>query len=511
MWCVIGTTSCVWPGLQDVGVSAHVDKVLAAVVALGGDAGTPIEDIIAELEPSALDAVGLLAIPRGKVTRALAAAKEKLAHGAALLSPAVLHWQSSTAAARGSRTSSGGTGVIGSVHATDLARVRSLGAGAFGEVYLALWRGDTRVAVKANGVRCADGSAIHRERRLLETLARHPHNNIVTVYGMCEDAIDGELRIVMQYCELGNLEDYLRRETTVGRRCGVTSGLHLLNRRGGCVCVSVYVRVCLRQADQKLTVLTALRVLQQCCAALRHLHHHGIMHRDFRAANCLVASALPLVIKVSDFGVSHQLSRFYRSNGDGGGADSNAASAGPGVAGSVVVGAEGLGPHQWMAPEVLTGSFDGGRDVTPASDVYMLGGLMFEVLTGGRHPFHWIPAEVLLRRRLTPADTLLRLPGRAPASGLRDLSVVEAARADGVPMEWKVAPASGLDDDAVSAASAARFLDVVALMEHCLDAEPSRRPSVSSLQRRLMALIAAEEAGMPHEVPDVSYVGAEHQ
>ncbi len=240
MWCVIGTTSCVWPGLQDVGVSTHVDKVLAAVVALGGDADTPIEDIIAELEPSALDAVGLLAIPRGKVTRALAAAKEKLAHGTALLSPAVLHWQSSsTAAARGSRTSSGGggAGVIGSVHATDLARVRSLGAGAFGEVYLALWRGDTRVAVKANGVRCADGSAIHRERRLLETLARHPHNNIVTVYGMCEDAIDGELRIVMQYCELGNLEDYLRRETTVGRRCGVyceRGGRHV--RPPGCTC-----------------------------------------------------------------------------------------------------------------------------------------------------------------------------------------------------------------------------------------------------------------------------------
>ena len=43
-----------------------------------------------------------------------------------------------------------------------------------------------------------------------------------------------------------------------------------------------------------------------------------------------------------------------------------------------------------MAPEVLAGSLDAGVIATPASDVYMLGGLMFEVLTCGLTPYYWL-------------------------------------------------------------------------------------------------------------------------
>ena len=45
---------------------------------------------------------------------------------------------------------------------------------------------------------------------------------------------------------------------------------------------------------------------------------------------------------------------------------------------------------QWSAPEVLAGSEAGGRVVTPKSDVYMLGGLVHELLTSGKAPFHWL-------------------------------------------------------------------------------------------------------------------------
>ena len=56
-----------------------------------------------------------------------------------------------------------------------------------------------------------------------------------------------------------------------------------------------------------------------------------------------------------------------------------------------------------MAPEVLAGSLATGVIATPASDVYMLGGLMFEVLTCGLTPYYWLipalAAEVRFRSR----------------------------------------------------------------------------------------------------------------
>ena len=52
---------------------------------------------------------------------------------------------------------------------------------------------------------------------------------------------------------------------------------------------------------------TAITILQQCTAGMHHLHSLGIIHRDFRAANILVAGRDPMHVVVADFGVSHQL------------------------------------------------------------------------------------------------------------------------------------------------------------------------------------------------------------
>ena len=56
-----------------------------------------------------------------------------------------------------------------------------------------------------------------------------------------------------------------------------------------------------------LPLTTSVDILQQCAAGMHHLHSLGILHRDFRAANMLVAARDPLHIVVADFGVSHQL------------------------------------------------------------------------------------------------------------------------------------------------------------------------------------------------------------
>jgi serine/threonine protein kinase len=65
------------------------------------------------------------------------------------------------------------------------------------------------VAVKCNGTNCADVAAIDNERRLYDKLLLHPHENILPVYGICVDAPDGKVRLVMRYCEKGSLDDYL--------------------------------------------------------------------------------------------------------------------------------------------------------------------------------------------------------------------------------------------------------------------------------------------------------------
>ncbi len=87
----------------------------------------------------------------------------------------------------------------------------ALGSGSFGEVRLAWWSGGhCDVAVKANGIACANTEAIRNETALLEVLLTKPHRNVITVYGVCTDAPDGAARLVMAYCACGSLELYLR-------------------------------------------------------------------------------------------------------------------------------------------------------------------------------------------------------------------------------------------------------------------------------------------------------------
>ena len=91
-----------------------------------------------------------------------------------------------------------------------LTHLRRLGKGAFGDVDLAEYaeRGLT-VAVKCNGTNSADVAAIDNEWRLYDKLLLHPHDNILPVYGICTDALDGKVRLVMKYCEKGSLDNFL--------------------------------------------------------------------------------------------------------------------------------------------------------------------------------------------------------------------------------------------------------------------------------------------------------------
>ena len=222
----------------------------------------------------------------------------------------------------------------------------------------------------------------------------------------------------------------------------------------------------------------AVSILQQCVAGLHHLHSLGIIHRDFRAANILVAGTVPLHVVVADFGVSHQLRVFA----DAAAALAPAAGAGTHVR-TVLRGDEALFPVAWVAPEVLACRLDAGVTATPASDVYMLGGLMFEVLTCGMIPFHWMSdMRLVAQRRRVPSGTLFRPTGLpVDVVGLGGLSMQEAAAIDGVDIPWRVGGGGRMYDGGLSG--------LIDIMEHCLESEPTKRPLLPEVQSRLQGMV----------------------
>jgi tetratricopeptide (TPR) repeat protein len=98
----------------------------------------------------------------------------------------------------------------------------------------------------------------------------------------------------------------------------------------------------------------AVALLEQAARGVHHAHERGIVHRDLKPDNILVAGGTQA--KVADFGLAHL------------------AQAGPSLTrtGSV------LGTPLYMAPEQV----DGRRDVDARTDVYALGAILYQMLTG---------------------------------------------------------------------------------------------------------------------------------
>lgn len=108
---------------------------------------------------------------------------------------------------------------------------------------------------------------------------------------------------------------------------------------------------------EKLSAARAMDIFTKLCAALRHAHERGIVHRDVKPSNILVDAAG--TVKLADFGLARA--------GEGSGGLSQLTSAG-----------DGLGTPYYLAPEML-------RDAAAAdarADVYALGVVLYEMLSG---------------------------------------------------------------------------------------------------------------------------------
>ena len=109
------------------------------------------------------------------------------------------------------------------------------------------------------------------------------------------------------------------------------------------------------------TIAQRLELFTHVCEAVQHAHAKGIIHRDLKPSNVLVETVegRPLV-KVIDFGISKAVDRTAH-------------------AGSVFT-SEGLliGTPEYMSPEQATGQ----TDIDTRTDVYSLGVMLYELLTG---------------------------------------------------------------------------------------------------------------------------------
>jgi hypothetical protein len=191
----------------------------------------------------------------------------------------------------------------------------------------------------------------------------------------------------------------------------------------------------------QITLSQALDVLTQVGRGLRHLHGGGVFHRDLAARNVLVKGR---VFKVTDFGLSS-----VASDVD-----------------SARMTYTTIGPVAWRAPETFHVDDKKRQIASVQTDVYMLGGLMFEVLTAGRHaPFFWLPVERLIMLR-----------------GSSTMNTLDAAKDARVPIPWAVVRGDdwiGADD------GVARLKTLMAL---CLQSEPSLRPSTDHFLAQLDAI-----------------------
>jgi serine/threonine protein kinase len=278
-----------------------------------------------------------------------------------------------------------------------------------------------------------------------------PHTNVLPLLGVCCDP-NNKLLLVMRVCEKGNLEAMLQQA----------------RRTGG------------------LPLVDVLGIMQQVLAAVSHLHKLGIIHRDIRSANILVDALDPLRVVVSDFGLSHLFSDFRRLPSDRVVSTSKVK--------SLVQGWAAYGPLQWSAPEVCVGDItEGTVPVTTATDVYMLGGLLFELLSAGGRPFQWLEGipDLLAQRRKQALPVVM--PGATSPEGVVGLhgkNTVEAAAIDGVVVNWCVKLGA-------TPGSARRFQDLQDLMLEALSSDPATRPSVALFGTRVRQLYLEESALRP--------------
>jgi serine/threonine-protein kinase len=202
-----------------------------------------------------------------------------------------------------------------------------LGIGGMGTVYRARHLLiDRPVAVKVLNPRFVEDEAARtRFQREARAAGRLQHTNAVTVtdFGQTQD---GYVYIVMELLEGRTLREILAKEAP-------------------------------------LDAARSVSIMLQVAAAVAAAHEAGIIHRDLKPANIFIVqrAEVPAIVKVLDFGIAKLAAESLEEDD---------------IKSLTQVGAM-IGTPRYMSPEQCDGA-----ELTPAADVYSLGVILYEMLTG---------------------------------------------------------------------------------------------------------------------------------
>jgi len=232
---------------------------------------------------------------------------------------------------------------------------RELGQGGMATVYLAEdLKHDRKVALKVLKPELAAVLGAERFVQEIKTTASLQHPNILPLFdsGTVERST-GEtefLYYVMPFIEGETLREKLNRETQLG-------------------------------------IDEAVKIATEVAEALDAAHHEGVIHRDIKPENILLHNGRPMV---ADFGIALAVS----------------AAAG----GRMTETGLSLGTPHYMSPEQATAE----KDLTPRSDVYSLGSVLYEMLTG-EPPHSGGSAQAIIMKIVTePASSVTKIRKSVP-------------------------------------------------------------------------------------------------
>jgi WD40 repeat protein len=180
-------------------------------------------------------------------------------------------------------------------------------------------------------------------------------------------------------------------------------------------CPGVSLAQWLHARDEPVPFADAAALLSTLAEAVQHAHSHGVVHRDLKPANILLVSAgrKPPESAADSGGFRPPLSEYTPRITDFGLAKLLAGDSAGATTRSRVV----TGTPSYMAPEQARGQ---SRDVGPACDVYGLGAILYELLTG-RPPFQSeSDLDTLLHVQVDEPVSPIRLRPRTP----RDLQTI---------------------------------------------------------------------------------------
>ena len=256
----------------------------------------------------------------------------------------------------------------------DLEILELLGHGGMGAVYKSRQtKLDRLVALKIIRPESADDPAFAaRFQREARTLARLNHPNIVAVYDFGEVAFAGSededapprtvYYFLMEYVDGANLRQVIQ---------------------GGGL-----------EPQQALSIVPAI------CEALQYAHDEGVVHRDIKPENILLDQRGR--VKIADFGLARLASGSERDF-------------------TLTDTDQVMGTPRYMAPEQM----EGAHDVDHRADIYSLGVVFYEMLTGQTPAGHFDPPSKKVQIDVRIDDVVLRSMAREPERRYQQVSQIK--------------------------------------------------------------------------------------